>query len=257
MIPKIIHYCWFGRNEKSDFIKKCICSWKIHLPDYEIVEWNEDNFDIDTNVFTKEAYSKKKWAFVSDYVRAYALYNAGGIYLDTDVEIRSNLNTFLHHGAFSGFEGYGSPFTALWGARKGHEWPRKIIDYYDNLREFDNTTNTKIVTDFLVNHYKINPFNDAYQELRDDIYIYPSNFFCLNLDMNYAVHHFDGSWLESKNPNCNSNLKKKYYRRKFLSYYDSEQIIESLHQDGLFKVKDLVFYVFKRIKKKYFIARKH
>jgi predicted transcriptional regulator YheO len=75
--------------------------------------------------------------------------------------------------------------------------------------------------------------------------------------MNYAVHHFDGSWLESKNPNCNSNLKKKYYRSKFLSYYDSEQIIESLHQDGLFKVKDLVFYVFKRIKKKYFIARKH
>jgi mannosyltransferase OCH1-like enzyme len=95
MIPKIIHYCWFGRNEKSDFIKKCLCSWEIHLPDYEIVEWNEDNFDIDTNVFTKEAYSKKKWAFVSDYVRAYVLYNVGGIYLDTDVEIRSNLILFF------------------------------------------------------------------------------------------------------------------------------------------------------------------
>lgn len=252
MIPKIIHYCWFGRNEKSAFIEQCISSWREYLPDYELIEWNEGNFDVNISVFTTEAYFRKKWAFISDYVRAYALYNVGGVYLDTDVEIRNNLNSFLHHGAFSGFEGYGSPFTALWGAQRGHVWPKKIINYYDGLKGFDGTTNTEIITSFLVDHYKVNPFNDSYQELSDNICIYPSNFFCLNLDLNYAVHHFDGSWLEFKNPNCNSNLKRKYYKSKFLSYYDSKQIIESLHEEELFKVKDLIIYIFKRIKKKCF-----
>ena len=84
-IPKTIHYCWFGRGEKPEIVKKCIDTWKDKLSDYKIIEWNEDNFDINQNDYVKEAYKAKKFAFVSDYVRVYALYNYGGIYLDTDV----------------------------------------------------------------------------------------------------------------------------------------------------------------------------
>ncbi len=83
-IPKIIHYCWFGKGEKSDLAKKCISGWRDLLKDYQIIEWNEDNFDINANLYVKEAYENKKYAFVSDYVRLYALLNYGGIYLDTD-----------------------------------------------------------------------------------------------------------------------------------------------------------------------------
>ena len=86
-IPKIIHYCWFGKGKKSELIEKCIASWKKYLPDYKIIEWNESNFDINSNIYCKEAYENKKYAFVSDYVRLYAVYNYGGIYFDTDLEV--------------------------------------------------------------------------------------------------------------------------------------------------------------------------
>ena len=86
-IPKIIHYCWFGKKEKPEIVKKCINSWTDKLKEYEIIEWNEDNFEMNSNRFITEAYRLGKYAFVSDYVRLYALYEYGGIYLDTDVEI--------------------------------------------------------------------------------------------------------------------------------------------------------------------------
>ena len=94
MIPKIIHYCWFGRGEKPELAKRCIASWKKHCPDYEIKEWNEDNFDINSYPYAKEAYDKRRLAFVSDVVRLYALYQEGGIYMDTDVEVLKPLDRF-------------------------------------------------------------------------------------------------------------------------------------------------------------------
>lgn len=254
MIPKIIHYCWFGRNEKSEFIRKCIQSWKIYLPDYEIVEWNEDNFDIETSFFTEEAYAKKKWAFVSDYVRAHALYHIGGIYLDTDVEIRHSLNKFLHHGAFSGFEDCGYPFTALWGSRKEHNWPKDIINYYDHLNRFNDKTNTKIVSEYLINRYKVNPHKNEIQNLDDQICIYPSNYFCLNIEQNYAVHHFQGSWIEGDNHNYNPKLLKLYYRDKFLHFYSKDKIIEKLYEEKWFTIKDLIFFILKKVKNKYIVS---
>ena len=93
-IPKIIHYCWFGRGEKPQIVNQCIKSWKRILTDYEIIEWNEDNFDINSNPYVKEAYENRKFAFVSDYVRVHALYNIGGIYLDTDTEAFNSLDEF-------------------------------------------------------------------------------------------------------------------------------------------------------------------
>ena len=209
MIPKIIHYCWFGRNEKSEKIKFCMDSWKKYLPDYEIIEWNEDNFHINEIKYVNEAYDKKKWAFVTDYVRAYALYKKGGIYLDTDVEITGNLDTFLTHGAFSGFESKGYPFTALWGANKGHHWPKKVLDFYNN-ESFKGETNTVYISKILETEYGINPKDDNIQNYNNDIFIYPSNYFCLNF-RNYAIHHFEGSWVPSElKNNVSENLKNLF-----------------------------------------------
>ena len=95
MIPKKIHYIWFGKGEKNERVQKCLESWHKYLPDYEIIEWNEDNFDINFNDFTKQAYDNKKWAYVSDVARFWILYNEGGIYMDTDVEVYKPLDEFL------------------------------------------------------------------------------------------------------------------------------------------------------------------
>ena len=106
MIPKVIHYCWFGKKPLPPLAVNCIDSWKKFCPDYEIIEWNEKNFDINSNTYVREAYENKKWAFVSDYVQLYALYNYGGIYMDTDVQVLKPLDAFLNDQAFSGFEAY-------------------------------------------------------------------------------------------------------------------------------------------------------
>ena len=111
MIPKKIHYCWFGRGEKPKLAKRCIASWKKYCPDYEIIEWNEDNFDINTNEYTKWCYENKKYAFLSDYVRLLVVYQNGGIYFDTDVELIRNPDFLLKNQAFFGFETDGNEFS--------------------------------------------------------------------------------------------------------------------------------------------------
>lgn len=101
-IPKIIHYCWFGGKEKPDIVKRCLASWRNHLTDYQFIEWNEINFDINRNVYVKQAYEAGKFAFVSDYARVFALFHFGGIYLDTDVEVFKSFDDLLHHESFWG-----------------------------------------------------------------------------------------------------------------------------------------------------------
>ncbi len=104
MIPKLIHYCWFGRGEMPELARNCIASWRKLLPDYELMLWNEDNFDVDSLKFTRQAYAKRKFAFVTDYVRLYALKHYGGLYMDTDVEVVRSLDPLLDLPAFTGFE---------------------------------------------------------------------------------------------------------------------------------------------------------
>lgn len=113
MIPKKIHYVWLGHGEKNDHIKKCMQSWKELLPDWEIKEWNEDNFDLDSFDFTRQSYDKKQYAFTSDVVRLYALYVEGGVYLDTDVMLYKPLDEFLNDAGFTGFEDVDYPATAV------------------------------------------------------------------------------------------------------------------------------------------------
>jgi len=207
-IPKIIHYCWFGRNSEPQLMLDCIASWKKYLPEYELHLWNEDNFDIEMNTFVKEAYENKKWAFVTDYVRFYALYNYGGIYMDTDVEVVKNLDLFLEHQAFTGFENEFLIPTGIIGCEKKHPWVKEIMHYYekrsfiDDKGNFSVQPNTAIITNITREKYSLDILK-TYQELSHGLVIYPKDFFCpksyydntIKLTENtYTIHHFSGSW---------------------------------------------------------------
>lgn len=142
MIPKIIHYCWFGRGAKPKLAQKCIASWKKYCPDYEIIEWNEDNFDIHMNGYTRMCYEQKKYAFLSDYVRLLVVAEHGGIYFDTDVELLRPIDALLEHEAFFGFE---TPEYVASGLGFGSVPHGKVIDAmvaeYDFL--LDGTQGTR------------------------------------------------------------------------------------------------------------------
>lgn len=135
MIPKTIHYCWFGGNPKSAKEIKCIDSWKKYCPDYKIIEWNEKNFNVYQNEYTTYCYDNKKWAFLSDYVRLLVIYNEGGIYFDTDVELLKNLDEFLTYDAFFGFEDDENINTGQgFGATQGNELVQEMINQYNKLK---------------------------------------------------------------------------------------------------------------------------
>ncbi len=246
-IPKIIHYCWFGKKPYNDLMIKCIDSWKQKLPDYEIVEWNERNFDINSNIYVKEAYESKKFAFVTDYVRLYALYNHGGIYMDTDVEVLKNIDEFLGHTSFSGFENEVSIPTAIMGSIKNGEWVKILLEYYDNKHfinedgSLDTTTNVTIITKLTKENYKIS-LNNQYQDIPSILTLYPKDYFCpksyktgkIYLTENtYTIHHFNGSWLEEKSINSRNT---NYKIIKFLGENIGSKVIWAkriYQQDGL------------------------
>lgn len=208
MIPKTIHYCWFGKKEKPPIVLKCINSWKRVLVDYEIIEWNEDNFDVNKNSFTKEAYECKKYAFVSDYVRVYALYNYGGIYLDTDVEVFKKFDDLLNNESFWGFEEKNFIATSTIGANKGNSFIKKFLDSY-NEKEFilddgnqNILTNVAIVSE-MIKDIGIN-LDGTLQKIKGVGTFYPQEYFspydyinCYSkkTDSTYAIHHFYKSWL--------------------------------------------------------------
>lgn len=205
MIPKKIHYVWVGGKKKPKDIERCIKSWKKNLKDYEIIEWNENNFDINSNKFTKEAYKAKKWAFVSDYIRMYAIYNEGGIYLDTDNLVLESLDKFLNDRAFVGFENHSYPYTAAFGAEKKHPFVKKVLDYYQNRDfEFDSkdqlkAVNTKIVSEILVKDFGCK-VNNKKQLLKEGIRVYPDNILCNPSSSSSVIHIFTGTWMEGAKP---------------------------------------------------------
>ena len=204
MIPKIIHYCWFGRKEKPEVVKNCIKSWKKFMPDYEIKEWNENNFDINYNEYTKKSYELHKYSFTSDVARLWALYNYGGIYMDTDVMVYQPLDKFLRHSFFTGFEQVHYPVTATLGAEKENSLIKEMLNVYDSknfeIHEnwHDYETNTMIMSDIIGKYF--NRDNQTYQ-VRDkyNMAIYPRETFCSHdkLDENvYTQHLMLGSWGE-------------------------------------------------------------
>lgn len=205
MIPKKIHYVWVGGKDKPSEIKRCMNTWKKNLEGYEIIEWNENNFDIESHPFTKSAYEAKKWAYVSDYIRAYVIYNEGGIYLDTDVLILDNFDQFLNDRAFVGYENPDYPFTAVFGAEKGHPFLKSILDYYEGREfEFDSSNqmkavNTRSVSDILIQDYGCKLGNKR-QTLREGIEVYTEDVLCNPSKKSIAVHVFTGTWMEGKKP---------------------------------------------------------
>lgn len=211
MIPKKIHYCWFGRSKMPELALKCIASWKKYLPDYEIKEWNEDNFDLELYPYVREAYNNRKFAFVTDVVRLYALYTEGGIYMDTDVEVLKPLDCFLNHQAFSGFEDEYNVPTGIMASEKGGKWAMENLAYYDKRHfqkkdgSLDLTTNVVIITNYMLSLGLKQ--NNTYQDFPNLITFYPKDYFCpksydngeIYLTNNsYTIHHFAGSWHSSK-----------------------------------------------------------
>lgn len=135
MIPKIIHYCWFGRNKKTKLAEKCIASWKKYCPDYQVIEWNEDNFDVTAHPYASYCYQHQKWAFLSDFVRLVVVLEQGGIYFDTDVELIRSPDVLLNNQAFYGFEIPEKVATGLgFGAEKGHKTILTMRDIYNRLQ---------------------------------------------------------------------------------------------------------------------------
>lgn len=220
MIPKKLHYCWFGRGEMPSLEKKCLESWKSVMPDYEIKVWNEENFDVNCLPYVKEAYENKKYAFVSDYARLYALYTEGGIYMDTDVEVLKNFDSLLSNIAIFGFESNGPVQSCMIASEKGGTCVKELLDEYSERRfvkedkTFDLTPNTTFISDYMTRKGAL--LNNSYQEIEGIATIYPSEYFCpinqntgeiRTTENSYCIHHFAGSWMPT-NMKFASRLKK-------------------------------------------------
>lgn len=213
-IPKVINYCWFGRNPKSELIEKCIESWKTYLPEYEIVEWNEDNFDVNIIPYTREAYAAKKWAFVSDYARLYIIYHHGGVYLDTDVEVLKSFDDLVEKGGILSFENTSNKADGKtvntgigFAAEAGNEVVKKLmVDYHrvhfeKNGRLNDTpcpVRNTKVLK-------KLGLRTDGTMQQIGGLTVYPFEYFCgydmanshkVITDHTYSIHHYSGLWRE-------------------------------------------------------------
>ena len=199
MIPKKIHYCWFGRGEKPKLAQMCIASWRKYCPDYEIVEWNEDNFDLDYNAYTRYCYDNKKWAFLSDFVR-----------LDTDVELLKSPDELLRYGAFYGFENDSNINTGEgFGAEAGHPTVMAMQQLYENI-EPNEDASYPVVTCPALNTQALLPFglkpdgsrqNIAGAEILPVEYLNPYDDPTgrLNRTQNtISVHWYSKSWMSKK-----------------------------------------------------------
>ena len=217
MIPKTIHYCWFGRGELPPLARKCIASWKHYMPDYEIVRWDEDNFDVNMIPYVSEAYKARRFAFVSDYARFWILYHHGGVYFDTDVEALRSFDPLLDQEAFTGCENpilkptdrlHVAPGLGI-AAVKGHHALKSIMDHYATLEYHDQARNpdgtpvtvVTIVSDYL---YGLGMKTTNEVQTVDGITIYPVEYFAARhttefkielTDHSYSIHHYAASWM--------------------------------------------------------------
>lgn len=196
MIPKIIHYCWLSDEHYPFLVEKCIESWKLLLPEYTFILWNKEQIDIYSNLWLKQAYENRKYAFAADYIRFYALYHYGGIYLDADVEVLKSFTPLLNSEQFIGREVSGDIEAAVMGAAKGLAWVKDCLDYYENRSfiktngKFDMRPVPLLVSDV------ISP---------KDIVVMPFYYFSpkdyntgemMVSNETYCIHHFDGKWIQ-------------------------------------------------------------
>lgn len=224
MIPNRIIYCWFGGKPKPKEVKKCIKSWKHYCRNFEIVEYNETNFDIGTApLYVRQAYQAKKWAFVSDYVRVWAMYHFGGVYLDTDVELLKSVDPLLHHSAFAFYETEYSLSTGLLGCERNFTIFGEMLERYEKLSFVDSdeslnmTTNVTYFTD-LCTEYGFNK-NNTRQNICG-LEVYPTNYLFSRLagrvDITsdaYGIHYFSCSWMD-KERQLQQEEKMSYLKKR-------------------------------------------
>lgn len=234
MIPKVIHYCWFGGNPLPKSAQKCIASWRKYLPGYEIKEWNESNFDVNIIPYTAEAYKAKKYAFVSDYARFWILYKYGGLYFDTDVEVIKNMDDIIAKGPFMGCENEAkagatpaqlgvAPGLGL-GVNPGLGLYKEILDDYDKSHflketgEYNMKTIVWRTVEILSNHGLQNVSSVQYVA---GVYIYPKEYFCpknyrtgqMDITQNTrSIHWYDASWVSKER-----KIKNWLYANSFTS----------------------------------------
>ena len=255
MIPKVIHYCWFGNGPKNELFYKCLASWKKYCPDYEIIEWNESNYDITKNQYMYEAYQAKRWGFVSDYARLDIIYNHGGIYLDTDVEIVKPIDELLSLKGFAGFE---APDVAAkrhvantgsgFGAEKDNSIILALRKEYEGIsfnREDGSLNltpspfyNSKgmMSSGFLMNGQK---------QAVDGFVLFPAEAFCpLNwankkgkIGKNtYSIHHFDLSWLSEEE----KKKREKERKKDLIIHFPNRVILSMLGEQRYAELKRLL-----------------
>ena len=230
MIPKIIHLCWLSGDPYPTKIARCLKTWEQYLPDYEVMLWDTNRFDLNSSIWVRQAFEKKKYAFAADYIRFYALYHYGGIYLDSDVEVLKSFNDLLDLPYFMGAEKAQTPEAAVIGAEKGCDWIKQCLVYYEN-RSFikeDGSLDIKKLPEIMVEQIsKLKPvrmlsINDSLN-IRDfdmqkevlefnDAFFSPKVFDSREVEITpytYAIHHYQNSWFSPK--------AKAYYRsRAFL-----------------------------------------
>jgi hypothetical protein len=224
MIPKKIHYCWFGYGQKPPLALRCINSWHKYCPDYEIVEWNENNFDLaSAPLYVRQAYENKKWAFVTDYVRLRVVFNYGGIYLDTDVELIKSVDFLLNYNAFFGFEDSNYVATGLgFGAVKGNQIISRLMDDYSYIPFILPDGSFNIITCPIQNTATLKLYglvtDNTFQIINDNVAIFPSQYFCplsyytgkmKKTSDTVSIHWYSASWLsEEKRKKHNKRVRK-------------------------------------------------
>ena len=252
-IPKKIHYCWFGGKEKPESVKRYINTWNC-LEGYEIFEWNEKNFDIYSNKFIKFAYENKKWAFVSDYVRLKVLEEYGGIYFDTDVEVKKNFNSLLDNDMFLGFIYDSSIGTAIIGSKPGHKILSDLIELYETssfsindgkmnisfkgYEQYQTNNNNDLFTIYFIKNVNGFELNNKNQKLAN-VTVFKKEYFerkTFNKKIDYSVHHCYGSWYKD-NPDRRSEIAKVINLFIGDVFYDKLQC--------LLKKRKLPYYKFK------------
>lgn len=228
MIPKIIHYCWFGGKPKPKLAEKCIASWNRWCPDYQIIEWNENNFDVETCAYTKFCYENKRYAYLSDYVRLWAVAQMGGIYFDTDVELVKSPDALLENGAFFGFEGAEFINTGIgFGACAGHWTVTEMLEAYNKKtrHELETALSTRksLTGSPKMNTYAMTPHgliqDGSRQQIKDAVFL-PADYLCplddqtgeLHLTGNSVSIHWYGKSANSKIAAIRSKLLRPVKR---------------------------------------------
>lgn len=251
MIPKIIHFCWLSGEEYPKKIQNCIDSWKSKLPDYEIKLWDKNSFNVDSIPWTKEAFLEGKYAFVSDYIRFYALYHYGGIYLDSDVEVLKSFDDFLNYKTFFSYEYTGLPEAAVVGSESKATWLKNALDWYENhnFKKKDGALNI-IIAPLVFRYAFEKQYNikliDREQIVEiDNIVILPYYYFSpkngytgelLPITASYTIHHYTGSWIKK-------NFKvriKKIFHQLIINWFGKKLYNKIMYKSRKKKIRKII-----------------